>query len=98
MKVERIKVHLVLTVLFLEIYLQHFGRCSKIMSRVFLSYKICIVLLFDQLRSLLIVKSLQNVIHDKLVYYIIYFIWYLSSYNSNSSSSGTRNNGYNQVI
>ena len=37
--------------------------------RVFLSYNICIVLLFDQ-RRLLTVKRLQNVIHDKLFCYI----------------------------
>ena len=42
------------------------GRCSKIICRLFLPCNICIVLLFDELRSLVTVKSLQNVIHDKL--------------------------------
>ena len=37
---------------------------------VYFCYNICIVLLFDQLRTLLTVKILQNVIHDKLFYYI----------------------------
>ena len=41
------------------------GRCSKIVCRIVLSY-VCLVLLFDQLKSLLTVKSLQNVIHHKL--------------------------------
>ena len=40
----------------------------------FWSYNIFIVLLFDQLRILLIVKSLQNVIHDKLFCYIYPFL------------------------
>ena len=57
---EWINVHLVLTVLFLEI------RWSKIICRVFLSYNICIGLLF--------VKSLQNVIHDKLFCYIYHVL------------------------
>ena len=39
----------------------------------FLSYN-CIVLLFDQLRILLTVKSLQNVIHDKLFCYIYHVL------------------------
>ena len=42
--------------------------------RVVLSYNICIVLLFDQLRLLLTVKSLQNVIHDKLFCYIYHVL------------------------
>ena len=33
------------------------GRCSKTICRVFLSYTICIVLLFDLLRRSLTVKS-----------------------------------------
>ena len=54
---------MVLPVLFLEINLQHM---IDVICRAFLSYNICIVLLFDQLRSMLTVKSEQNVIHDKL--------------------------------
>ena len=32
------------------------GRCSKMICRIFLSYHICIVLLFDLLRRLLTVN------------------------------------------
>ena len=50
------------------------GRYRKIICRVFLSYNYCIVLLFDQLRSLLTVKSLQYTIHDKLFDYIYHVL------------------------
>ena len=50
------------------------GWSSKIMCRVFLPYNICIDLLFGQLRSLLTVKSLQNVIHHKIFCYIYYVL------------------------
>ena len=39
------------------------GGCSLIICRVFLSYNILIGLLLKQLKSLLTVKSLQNIIH-----------------------------------
>ena len=50
------------------------GSCSKLIFRVFLSYNIFIVLLFDQLRSLLTLKSLQNVISYKLFCYIYHVL------------------------
>ena len=65
---EWIKVHLVLTVLLLRNLPAAHGRCNRIICRVFLSYNICIFLLFDHLRSLLIVNSLQNVTNDILQY------------------------------
>ena len=61
---DGIKVHLFFTcAIFRNLPAAH-GRCSKIICRVFLSYNSCIVLLFDQIRSLLTVTSLQNVIYD----------------------------------
>ena len=55
----------------IEIYLVNLarGKCNKIICRLFLTYTICIVLLLDQLRRLLTVKILQNVIQDKLFSY-----------------------------
>ena len=50
------------------------GRCSKMIFLVFLSYDICIVLLFALLRRLLTVKSQLNVIHDKIFYYIYHVV------------------------
>ena len=45
------------------------SRCSKVICRFFLSYNICTVLLFDQIKEvyLLTVKSLQNVIHVQII-------------------------------
>ena len=47
-----IKRHLLLHVLFLEIYLQHMVDVTKIICHVFLSHNIYIVLLLDQLTNL----------------------------------------------
>ena len=66
MSTEWIKVHLVFTCAIFRNLPVARVRCSKIICRLFLSSDICIVLLFTKLRSLLTVKSLQNVIHEKL--------------------------------
>ena len=50
------------------------SKFSKIICRVLLSHNICTVLLFDQLKSLPTVKSLQNVIHGKLLCFIYHVL------------------------
>ena len=49
------------------------GLLNLNLSCIF-SYNICIVLLFDQLKSWLTVKSLQIVIQDKLCCYIYHVL------------------------